>query len=93
VHVEAARAQLGVRAGVEAPLVARPADRGRHAERGGRGLALEHPLVDAVLVADDLGHLVGPLRRDVVLPHVGRLDEVVVDADEDHVVHLHGLGS
>ena len=58
---------------------------------GRRGLlALELPLVDAgVVVADDLGDLVLPLVRDVVLVHVGRLDHVVVDAHQDHVVHLH----
>jgi hypothetical protein len=47
------------------------------------------PLVDTVGVLDDLRHRVLPLRRDVVLVHVRRLDHVVVDADEDHVVHLH----
>ncbi len=93
VHVQAARAQLGERAGVEAPLLTRPADRGGHAERGRGALALERPLVDAVLVADDLRRLIEPLGRDVVLVHVGRLDHVVVDADQDHVVHLHGSSS
>ena len=29
--------------------------------------------------------------RHVALPHVGRLDDVVVDADEDQVVHVHGV--
>ena len=29
------------------------------------------------------------LRGQVVLEHVGRLDDVVVDADQDHVVHAH----
>ena len=48
VHVEAAGPQLGVRAGVEAPLLLRPADGGGHAERRGGRLALEHPLVDAL---------------------------------------------
>ena len=48
VHVEAARAQLGVRARVEAPLLVGPADGGGHPERRGGRLALEHPLVDAL---------------------------------------------
>ena len=93
VHVEAARPQLGVAARVEAPLLSRPADSGGHTERGGRPLALEHPLVHATVVADDLRDLVLPLRGDVVLVHVGRLDHVVVDAHQDHVVHLHGVSS
>ena len=42
------------------------------------------------VVADDLRDQVLALLRDVVLEHVRRLDEVVVDAHEDHVVHLHG---
>ena len=91
VHVEAPRTQLGVGPGVEAPLLTRPADRRRHAEgrRGGR--ALEVPLVDAVVVADHLGRLVAPLGGHVALEQVRWLDHVVVDADQDHVVHLHGL--
>src|SRR3546814_6027906 len=52
VHVEAARAQLRVGAGVEAPLLTRPADGGRHAAGGGGLLTLDLPLVAAVLVAD-----------------------------------------
>src|SRR3546814_11677666 len=71
VHVEAARAQLRVGAGVEAPLLTRPPDGGRHAEGGGGLLTLELPLVDAVLVADDLGGLVLPLRGHVVLVQIG----------------------
>ena len=89
VHVEAAGPQLGERARVEAPLLARPADGRRHAERRRGALALEHPLVDALRVADDLRHLVEPLGRDVVLVHVGWLDHVVVDADQDHVFCTH----
>ena len=30
---------------------------------------------------------------EVALPHVGRLADVVVDAHQDHVVHLHGQSS
>ncbi len=33
------------------------------------------------------------LRREVTLEEVGGLDDVVVDADDDHVVELHGLTS
>ena len=83
--------QLGVRAGVEAPLLLRPADGGGHAERASRSPRPGTPTRRRrVVVADDLGHLVLPLRRHVVLVHVGRLDHVVVDAHQDHVVHLHG---
>ena len=55
VHVEAAGTQLGVGARVEAPLLARPADRGGHAERRAGRLALEDPLVDALRVRTTLG--------------------------------------
>ena len=91
VHVEAAGPQLGVGARVEAPLLRGPAHGGGHAEGRARLLALEDPLVDAVLVAHHLGRLVQPLLRHVVLVHVGRLDHVVVDADQDHVVEVHGV--
>jgi hypothetical protein len=90
VHVETAGAQFGVGAGVEAPLFLRPADGRRHAERRGGLLSLEHPLVHAAFVADHLRHLADPLGGDVVLVHVRRLDHVVVDAHEDHLVHAHG---
>ncbi len=90
VHVETTRAQLGVGTRIEAPLLAGPADRGRHAERGRRLLALELPLVDAVLV-HDLRRLGQPLLRDVILVHVRRFDHVVVDADQNHVVEIHGV--
>ena len=59
VDVEAAGPQFGVGAGVEAPLLPGPSDGGGHAERRRRSLALEHPFVDAVVVADHLGGLVG----------------------------------
>ena len=44
---------------------------------------------DMILVSID-DHMIEPLRRHVVVVHVGWLDQVVVDADQDHVVHLHG---
>src|SRR5262249_38624435 len=58
-----------------------------------RALPLEDPFVDALVVAHDLGHLIGPFGRDMVLVHVPGLDRVVVDADQDHVFHAHGDGS
>ena len=39
---------------------------------------------------EDLGGLVAPPGRQVGLEHVGRLAQMVVDAYEDHVVHVHG---
>ena len=89
VDVPATGAQLGERAGVEAPLLTRPTHGGGHAEGRRGALTLERPLVDALRVADDLRRLVEPLGGQVVLVHVGRLDHVVVDAHQDHVVHTH----
>ena len=39
----------------------------------------------------DLRRVVEPLLRHVVLEHVRGLDHVVVDADQNHVVHVHGV--
>ena len=55
----------------------------------GRGLhdhLAEDPDVGALLVADELGGAVLVLGRQVVDEQVRRLDEVVVDADEDHFI-------
>jgi hypothetical protein len=37
----------------------------------------------------DLGRPVAVLGRDVGVEHVGRLDEMVVDADEDEILCSH----
>ena len=74
---------------VEAPLLLGPADDRVQAHRADL-LALEHPLLDAVVAHHDVGHPVGVLGRHVALEHVGRFDDVVVDADQDQVVELHG---
>ena len=50
----------------------------------------EVPHVGAVGLVHDVGRDVAVLRGQVVLEHVGRLDDVVVDAHQDHVVDLHG---
>jgi hypothetical protein len=46
-------------------------------------------LATALWVVDQSGRAVGPLLRDVVLEHRRRLDDVIVDAHEDHVVQVH----
>src|SRR5690606_39105820 len=46
--------------------------------------------VGPVRLADALGRLVPPLLRYPALEEVGRLDGVVVDADEDEVFGAHG---
>ena len=53
--------------------------------------ALVDPDVGAVVLVDHAGHFVAVLRGHVdVVPHVGRLHNVVVDADEDEVFGSHG---
>ena len=37
----------------------------------------------------DVRRDVAPARREMALEHVRRLDDVVVDAHQDHLVHLH----
>jgi hypothetical protein len=48
------------------------------------------PLLRAVLLGHDAGHVLAVLLRDVGLEHVGRLTDVVVDTHQDHVVAAHG---
>ncbi len=55
---------------------------------GDDGVA-ELPGVRAVLVVHQARGVVDVLLRQVVLEHVGRLDGVVVDADQNHVVFVH----
>jgi hypothetical protein len=40
---------------------------------------------------DDLGREVPVLGRKVALEQIGRLDYVVVDTDDDHVLGPHGI--
>src|SRR6266540_4261248 len=47
------------------------------------------PLLGAVGLVDDARHPVAVLRRDVGVEHVGGLADVVVDRDEDQLVHAH----
>ena len=83
-----AGAHLGEAGGVAAPLLRGPGDDGVEAAHAGRPAPVD-PLLDAVVADDHVRRLVGLLRRHVPLEHVGRLDDVVVDADQDHVVDVH----
>jgi hypothetical protein len=47
------------------------------------------PHVVAVLALHDPRRLRLVLRRQVPLKHVGRLNDVVIDADENHFVYVH----
>ena len=53
-------------------------------------LTVEDPHVVAGVGVLDARRVVGELRRHPALEQVRRLDEVVVDADEDHVFEPHG---
>jgi len=76
------------RRGVDAVLSRRAA--GDRVEADVRQLvAAECPHVDAVVLRDHLRHFVGVFGRHAVGPHVGRLDGVIIDRDEDEVLELH----
>ena len=49
----------------------------------------ELPHVGAVVLVDDLGREIPVLGGEMALEQVGRLDHVVVDADDDHVLGAH----
>ena len=93
VDVVRALADLVERGGLEAVLLGRTA--GDRVEPDvGDGGALELPHVGVHLVdVDHAGRALEVGLRHVALPHVGRLDDVVVDADEDEVVQVHGVCS
>ena len=52
-------------------------------------LALVQPRVRAVVAGDELRREVDVLRRQPAVEQVGRLDHVVVDAHQHHVVEVH----
>ena len=79
---------LGEAGGVAAPLLGGPGHHGVEPADALR-LALIDPLVDALVVGDHDRRLVPVLGRHVTEEHVGRLDDVVVDAHQDQVVGLH----
>ena len=84
----AARAHLGVFGGIEVVLLGWAAGHGVQADADGP-LALELPDVAAVLGSHDVGLAVGIATRPMGVEHRRRLHNVVVDADEDHVIWLH----
>ncbi len=88
VHVVHAGSHLGEARRVAAPLFGRP---GHHGVQPADALrpALIHPLVDALVVGDDDRRLLLVLGRDVLEEHVRWLNDVVVDAHQDQVFHLH----
>ena len=73
---------------LHAVLVGRPAGHGVEADVRGL-LPLEHPGVGAVVLGDDAGRLIPVPVGDVSVEHVGRLDHVIVDRDQDQIVDAH----
>ena len=53
-------------------------------------LAVVNPRHGAVVAADEPRRLVRVLALDATLEHVRRLDDVVIDADQDQVIDVHG---
>ena len=90
VDVVTAGPHLLERRGVDAVLLRRAPGDGVEPDVRDRG-AVEHPHVVAAVGVHDLRRLVGVLRGHPPVEHVRRLDHVVVDADEDHVVDVHGV--
>ena len=87
-HVVGALADLVEARRVDAVLLGRAA--GDRVEPDVRDVEVEElPDVGAVVLVHDVRRDVLVLRREVVLEQVGRLDDVVVDADEDQVVEAH----
>jgi hypothetical protein len=89
VDVPAPGAHLVERRRVDAVLLLGAPGDGVEADVGDDG-AVEGPDVVTRLGLDDLRGLIGELRRQPTLEQTGRLDEVVVDAHQDHVVGVHG---
>ena len=73
---------------IETPILLRPTNHCVQRDRAG-DVALELPLLHASVGDDDPRGLVGVFRGHVPIEHVGRLDHMVVDADQNHVVKLH----
>ena len=83
---------LGETGRVAAPLLGRPAHDGVETAHPGL-FALVHPLVDAVVVGEDDRCLIAILLGYVAQEHVGRFDDVVVDADEHQIIDIHRWAS
>jgi hypothetical protein len=89
VDVEGAGAELIEGGGLHPVFLGRAPHHGVQADVRDLG-ALEDPDVGAVLLAHHARRARLPLRREVLLEHAGRLDHVVVDADQDESFGLHG---
>src|SRR5690606_13376679 len=54
-----------------------------------RAPAFEHPIVRTVRVAQHLGREMLVLDAQMPIPHIARLDDVIVNADDDQIFHFH----
>ena len=89
VDVPAARPDLVEPLGLQAVLLLRPPGHGVQRDVGDHHVA-ELPGVAAVRVVHQPRGVVDVLLGQVILEHVRRFDDVVVDADQDHVLFVHG---
>jgi hypothetical protein len=92
VHVVDAGPHLGEARRIPAPLLGRPRHHRVQATDPLR-LALIDPLIDTVVIGDDDRRLLLVLGRDVVEEHIGRFDDVVVDAHQNQFVFFHTCSS
>src|SRR5665213_1443924 len=88
--VVAAAAQLIERRRLHAKFLGRAPDHGIEADRP-LFLALILPEILAVLVDLELGRALQELAGELVVEQIGGLADVIVDADQNHVVHLHRI--
>jgi len=88
VHVVAADSHVVERGGLNAVLLRWAADDGVEADIGDL-VAVVDPDVGPVLAADELRCLVLILGRQQPVEHPPRLNDVVVDADQNHVLSAH----
>ena len=90
VHVVAADPHVLERGGLDAVLLGRAADHGVEPDVGDL-VAVVEPDVGAVVLADELGRLVLVLGGQQPVEHPPGLDDMVVDADQDHVLSAHSV--
>ncbi len=90
VDVPTASADLVEGRGLDAVLVLGSACNGIQADIGDH-LAVEHPHVVACVGVLYRRNAIAKPQRHVLIEHVRRLDEMIVDADEDHVLDVHGV--
>ncbi len=89
VHVVAAGPHLVVAAGIDVEVLRVLPGNRVEAQVAALQVAVP-PLLDAPLVGAHLGCELLVFRRDMVVEHVGRLGDVVIDADQNDVVRVHG---